>query len=101
MSSIVPNPEAFQKFAAAPDGGPVVMINLLRFKVAGSGQVSGREAYQRYADSATQMILQHGGHVVWMGRPEQILIGDAARDQWDLVALVPPRSNWGSNSRYH
>jgi uncharacterized protein (DUF1330 family) len=88
MSSIVPNPEEFQKFAASPDEGPLVMLNLLRFKVETAEGGSGRAAYQRYAQSVTQMIQQRGGRVMWIGRPEQLLVGDAAHDRWDLVALV-------------
>jgi uncharacterized protein (DUF1330 family) len=89
MSAIVPNPEEFQKFVASPDDGPVVMINLLKFAAqAGGGSATGREAYERYADGATRMIEQQGGRVAWIGRPEHVLIGDASRDRWDLVALV-------------
>jgi uncharacterized protein (DUF1330 family) len=25
---------------------------------------------------------------VWIGRPEQLLVGDPSHDRWDLVALV-------------
>jgi hypothetical protein len=60
MSSIVPNPGEFQKFAAAPDEGPLVMLNLLRFKLETAEGGSGRAAYQRYAQNATQMIEQQG-----------------------------------------
>ncbi len=56
MSSIVPNPEEFQKFAASPDEGPLVMLNLLRFKLETAEGSSGRAAYQRHAQNAKEMI---------------------------------------------
>ena len=86
--SITPNREAFIKLASSPDEGPVVMLNLLKFKErADSGERSGREEYNAYGRSARQMVEERGGRVVWMGRPEQVLIGDESQE-WDAVALV-------------
>ena len=34
------------------------------------------------------MVEARGGRVIWTGRPEHVLIGDPAADDWDLVALV-------------
>jgi uncharacterized protein (DUF1330 family) len=80
-TAITPNLEQFQALAAAPDEGPVVMLNLLKFKPG------GMEAYLRYGDTARAMIEERGGRLLWTGRAEQILIGDPAAD-WDVVALV-------------
>lgn len=88
MSRITPNRAQFEELAAASDEGPVVMLNLLKFKGrpdAGTG--SGAEAYGRYGDAAVEMIEARGGAVLWTGRAEQILIGDPAED-WDAVLLV-------------
>ena len=88
MSEITPNREQFEQLATAPDDGPVVMLNLLKFKAsAGDGSGSGADAYGRYGDAAVQMIEERGGRVIWAGRGQQILIGDPAED-WDSVLLV-------------
>ena len=88
MSEITPNREQFEQLATAPDDGPVVMLNLLKFKAsAGDGSGSGADAYGRYGDAAVQMIEERGGRVIWAGRGQQILIGDPAQD-WDSVLLV-------------
>ncbi|MBI3796520.1 MAG: DUF1330 domain-containing protein [Deltaproteobacteria bacterium] len=88
MSAIVPNLEQFQQLAASPDTGPVVMLNLLKFKVRADGeQGSGAEAYSRYGDAVVKMVEAQGGRVLWTGRADQILIGDP-REDWDAVALV-------------
>jgi uncharacterized protein (DUF1330 family) len=88
MSAIVPNLEQFQQFAASPDTGPVVMLNLLKFKVRADGEEeSGAEAYSRYGDAVVKLVEAQGGRVLWTGRADQILIGDPSQD-WDAVALV-------------
>jgi uncharacterized protein (DUF1330 family) len=81
-SSITPNLEQFQQLAAAPDTGPVVMINLLKFR-----EDDGADEYRRYGDVALEMIEQQGGRLLWAGTGDQVLIGDAEQG-WDAVLLV-------------
>jgi uncharacterized protein (DUF1330 family) len=80
-SAITPNLDQFQALAASPDDGPVVMLNLLKFKPG------SEESYLRYGDAARAMISERGGRLVWSGRAEQVLIGDPAAE-WDAVLLV-------------
>lgn len=88
MSAITPNADQFAALAAAPDDGPVVMLNLLKFKArSGAGDASGQDEYRRYGDRAREMIEARGGRVQWIGSAEQVLIGDPAED-WDTVLLV-------------
>jgi len=87
--AISPNGDQFRELAAAPDDGPVVMLNLLKFKArADTGaEATGEQEYRAYGDAAVVMIEERGGSVIWAGRADQILIGDAAED-WDQVLLV-------------
>jgi uncharacterized protein (DUF1330 family) len=88
MSSIVPNPEQIQGLVGDPDHGPVVMLNLLKFKAKAEGEEgTGADAYQRYGDAVIKMVEARGGRVLWAGRATHVLIGDEA-DRWDAVALV-------------
>jgi uncharacterized protein (DUF1330 family) len=88
MSSITPNPDQFAKLLQSANQGPVVMINLLKFKAKADGeQGTGAEAYARYGDSVTKMVAAQGGKIVWAGRPEQILVGNPNED-WDAAVLV-------------
>jgi len=89
VSAITPNREQFEALAAAPDDGPVVMLNLVKFVAATSadGSESGADAYGRYGDAAVEMIEARGGRVLWSGRSEQVLIGDPD-EGWDVVVLV-------------
>lgn len=88
MSSIVPNPEAFQALIADPDQSPVVMLNLLKFKAGAHGaEGTGADAYRRYGAAAQKLVEARGGSILWMGRPAHVLVG-AQSDDWDAVAIV-------------
>src|SRR5439155_8677790 len=83
MSGIRPNKEQFIALTNAPDEGPVVMLNLLKFKPR-----EGVSEYNKYGGAAVQMVEARGGKVLWMGKVDQTLIGDLDADAWDAVALV-------------
>ena len=88
MSVIRPNKEQFLELMAAPDEGPVVMLNLLKFKEkSDDGGSSGASEYGKYSDAVITMVESRGGKLLWLGKADQILIGDPAQD-WDAVALV-------------
>ena len=87
-SAIKPNREQFVELASSADEGPVVMLNLLKFKAQAVGESgSGADAYKRYGEAAVKMVEEQGGRVLWQGRADQILIGDPA-EGWDSVVLV-------------
>lgn len=82
------NPEEFADFAKHAGDGPVVMINLLKFRERSKdGDGTGAEAYARYGELAREHVDAVGGRLIWAGRPTQTLVGDLAYD-WDLVLLV-------------
>ena len=86
--AITPNEAQFLALAEAPDDQPVVMLNLLKYKQqASDGEGSGEDAYRKYGQAAVAMVEERGGTVLWMGRADQILIGDPDED-WDTVVLV-------------
>jgi hypothetical protein len=88
--SPLPTPEQLQGLLAGPDDGPVVMINLLRYKRAATAPdegSSGEEAYGRYVAPMLEFIRERGARVIWNGRVEHQVIGTGAED-FDTVALV-------------
>ena len=88
MSAIVPNADQIRALATDPDRGPVVMLNLLKFKDRAEGEEgTGADAYRGYSDAVIKMVEALGGRVLWSGRPAHVLIGSEA-DRWDAVALV-------------
>ncbi|HWS45560.1 MAG TPA: DUF1330 domain-containing protein [Acidimicrobiia bacterium] len=83
MSAIRPNQAQFLELMNAPDEGPVVMLNLLKFKPR-----AGAAEYNKYGSSAVKMVEDRGGKLLWMGKVDQTLIGDIDADDWDAIALV-------------
>jgi uncharacterized protein (DUF1330 family) len=69
------------------------MLNLLKFReraiYEGSEEpeVSGRQAYMRYAQTMQQLVPKYGGRHVYIGEARQLFIGEGPL-HWDWVALV-------------
>jgi uncharacterized protein (DUF1330 family) len=97
---IEPDEQQFAQVAAIAGGeadGPVVMLNLNRYReragyvgeVPGSlsAEVSGREAYSRYAAVAVAVLARLGGRVLWQAESKLTVVGDDP-DRYDEVAAV-------------
>ena len=79
------------------DAGPLVMLNLLRFRdvadyseapeLAPPAPISGAEAYARYAAGIAPLLAASGGAVVFEGRGGDWFIGPEA-ERWDKVLMV-------------
>jgi len=63
-----------------PDEGPVVMVNLVRFR--------DRAEYKRYSELTMPLVKARGGTVLWAGEVEGAAFGDPEKDKWDYVVLV-------------
>ena len=64
------------------DGGPVVMVNLLRFRPAG-----GQDTYRNYLSEAKPYLEEAGARVLHAGSMSTKLVGsDEAK--WDAVLVV-------------
>jgi uncharacterized protein (DUF1330 family) len=94
MPHIHPERSAIEALAKLPDGEPVVMLNLLRFRSEavypdGSAHApcSGREAYARYGAEAIRHVQAVGGKPIWTGQAQQTIIGPSD-EAWDEVLLV-------------
>ena len=79
---IEPRREQIEELAASSEAGPVVMINLLRFRPDG-----GAAAYAHYGAGVLPCLERAGARIVWQGRPTSVVIGEDA-DRWDSVVLV-------------
>ena len=94
--------------------GPVVMLNLLRFRetanysdhpeLAPSTPISGREAYERYMAHTMPFLTASGGSVDFAGDGGHFFVGPA-EERWDLAILVRQASiesffGFASNAAY-
>jgi uncharacterized protein (DUF1330 family) len=90
MIALYPTKPQIDALLASPETGPVVMLNLLRFKERATEPdvgVSGAEAYQRYAVRMRTLVEGRGGRFLWVGRVDAQVIGDGA-EGYQVAALV-------------
>ena len=92
-NAVMPQPDQAKAFFFGDDNGPMVMVNLLKFKDVATypdgrdPELSGREAYNRYGEAVRACLAAVGGHVVYSGPVTGILLG-AVEELWDAVALA-------------
>ena len=92
--AVDPTPEQISAFLADnPDGQPVVMLNLLKFKAKATyhdgEDISGAEAYARYSKAFGELVAAQkidGAHSLFGGKAGSWLIG-GGQGEWDAVAL--------------
>ena len=90
MIAVYPEKEQIERLLAGPPDRPVVMLNLLSFKPradAPDEQLSGEQAYQRYADEMVPFVESRGGRVIWTGTVDSQVIGSGA-EGFHMAALV-------------
>lgn len=89
-------------FFGDPPGGPVVMLNLLRFReladysatpdLAPPKPVTGEEAYRLYAQHVMPLLAEAGSEVIFQGTSAGWLIGPGTEgeggERWDMALLV-------------
>lgn len=90
-------PQQGARFFGAPENGPVVMLNLLRFReqadyshapgLEPEGGATGREAYACYMAEMEPLLEASGGSVLFNGASSHFLIGPED-ERWDHVLLV-------------
>lgn len=77
-----PTGEDVRRYVDEDDGGPVVMLNLLRYK----GD-EGRASYAKYAQAVMSHLSRVGGEIVYAGDCATQVVRAEGHD-WDAVLLV-------------
>ncbi len=89
--AIAPTQTQIEGLMAGRDAAePVVMLNLLRFKERADGiddGVSGREAYERYAQATGPFLAGVGGKLLLAVDAKQMVIGPEQLE-WDMALMV-------------
>jgi uncharacterized protein (DUF1330 family) len=111
---IQPTQESGRAFIMRGVKGPVVMLNLLRFRkvadysaypdLAPATPISGEQAYRLYMKHTLPYLREAGGEVLFRGEGGSCLIGPPD-EYWDLALLVRHRSveaflSFASNDGY-
>jgi uncharacterized protein (DUF1330 family) len=85
-----PTAEQLQELMGSTDDGPVLMLNLLRFKPMADGideGVTGAEAYARYSAGTEPFLRGVGGDVRIALSATQSVVGPA-EPEWDLILVI-------------
>jgi hypothetical protein len=97
MSAVIPTPQQIQRLLETGPEGPIVMVNLLKYRAKAvyaperaesKENLSGIEAYRRYGMVALQHVVGLGGSVVWGGPQKMVIVGDDSANDWDEVVCV-------------
>src|SRR3954469_4471522 len=81
--AVDPKGADLKRYLAEDPGGPVVMLNLLRYAPDG-----GRESYAKSADALRETYLaKYGAEVLYAGRGSTALVAEDGQ-AWDAVLLV-------------
>lgn len=100
-NAVYPSAERIQALAADTSSEPVAMVNLLKFRDRAAykdgrpDDVSGVEAYMRYATEMRKIVERAGGRFLFSGRVKGLVVGDV-EELWDVVAIVeyPSRADF-------
>lgn len=97
IGHLEPTQSAGRHFVQRGLEGPVVMLNLLRFRevadyaadpdLAPAAPISGAEAFDRYFRHTLPFLRASGGDVVFLGAGGPYLIGPEG-ERWDRAMLV-------------
>ncbi|RAY16119.1 hypothetical protein DPM19_04125 [Actinomadura craniellae] len=80
--AVDPTGESLKDYLAEDPGGPVVMLNLLRFKEGGQAD------YARYSRALAETVLpRYGSEVIYYGKGSTALVAEDGQ-AWDAVLLV-------------
>jgi uncharacterized protein (DUF1330 family) len=79
--ALYPTRAQLEALLAEPSPGPVVMVNLLRFKPG------GEPAYRRYAEAMRKLVEGRGGRFLWTGRVTSQPLGSGG-EGFEVVGLV-------------
>jgi uncharacterized protein (DUF1330 family) len=80
--AVDPRGADLKRLLAEDPGGPVVMLNLLRFRAG------GRASYDEYARALADTFLpRYGGEVLYAGDGSTVLVAEPGQE-WDAVLLV-------------
>lgn len=74
--------EEARDVAGGPEDGPIVMLNLNRYK--------DREAYARYGEVAFRVLERLGGRILWHAPVQRTVIGDDTDLYDDVIAVWYP-----------
>jgi len=98
---LMPTQESGRDFMMRSIRGPIVMLNMLRFReiadytdspeLAPDEPMSGEQAYRLYIKHTLPFLSASGGEMIFMGKGGNFLIGPQ-EEFWDAIMLIRQKS---------
>src|SRR5260370_8801902 len=92
-NAVYPTADGIQALSRDPSPTKIAMLNLLKFRDKAiyrdgrSDDISGREAYLRYANAMTKIVEREGGRILFTGRIAGLVIGQV-EGMWDAASSM-------------
>ena len=92
-NAVIPTAEQIDELREDGPGGPIYMVNLLKFKPKAEYEdgratdLTGQEAYGIYGQEVTAHLAKVGGKPVLAGQVTGLRLG-VVEDLWDVVAIA-------------
>jgi uncharacterized protein (DUF1330 family) len=92
-NAVYPTADGIQALTHDASPTKIAMLNLLKFrekaayKDGRADDISGREAYLRYANAMTKIVEREGGRILFTGRIAGVVIGEI-EGVWDVAAIM-------------
>jgi uncharacterized protein (DUF1330 family) len=92
-NAVMPQPEQAKAFFFGEATGPMVMVNLLKFKEkaeypdGSNADWTGKQAYLVYGAAVQKCLEMVGGRAVFSGDVTGLILGEV-EELWDMVALA-------------
>ena len=92
-NAVYPNKEQLEGFTEDNQGGPISMVNLLKFKEKAEypdgreTDLTGAEAYAIYGHGVSKLLVELGGGIVFSGTVDRLALGEV-EELWDQVAIA-------------
>jgi len=92
VNHVYPSGEQLRALLEDRSPGPIVMLNLLKFRERaaypdGRDGGSGRDAYMRYASAMRRIVEAAGGRFLFSADVRSVVIGEVG-EPWDVVGIV-------------
>lgn len=94
MPAFQPTAEQYRTLRDDPHKGPIAQVNILKFKLKAEYKpddpeygenISGAEAYRRYAEGFAPAAAEVGGQCLLMGKVQHYFIG---KGDYDMVMVM-------------
>jgi uncharacterized protein (DUF1330 family) len=92
-NAVMPAPDQAKAFFFGADNGPMVMVNLLKFKDraeypdGSNADLTGKQAYAIYGTAVMRCLEMVGGKGLFSADVTGLILGEV-EELWDMVALA-------------